>query len=878
MGELKHIGVIRRSGRYPWGSGENGYQRNTSFRGYVKELTKQGLTQKQIAEGMGLTTTQLRAEISLEKASQRKADAALAQRLKDKGYSNIEIGKRMAINESSVRNLLDPVMQERALITERTADMLKAQVGEKLYLDVGAGIENQLGVSRTRVNTAIAELQKEGYKLQYIQADQLGTGKKTTVKVLTKDDVDYKTLVNNKDKIRMVTNWSEDGGRSYLGLEPITSVSSKRIGIKYKEDGGSDMDGVIELRRGVKDISLGESKYAQVRIGVDGDKYLKGMAIYSDNLPPGVDIMFYTSKSKDVGFDKALKSMKDDSDNPFGSTVRQKHYIDEDGKSKLSAINIVNEEGNWDTWSNRLSSQMLSKQSPALAKQQLALALKIKQEEFDEYNSLTNPTVKKQLLSAFADECDSDAVHLQAAAMPRQANYVILPSTKLKPNEIYAPNYKDGESVVLIRHPHGGIFEIPQVKVNNHDPNMKSLFGNAKDAIVIHPSVAKKLSGADFDGDTVLVIPNKSGQIKSNTNPSSSLKSLADFDPRLSYPGYAGMKPMSARNKQTEMGKISNLITDMTIKGASDDEIARAVKHSMVVIDAEKHNLNYKQSFKDNGIAALKEVYQGGSTKGASTLISKAKSEIRVDRRKDTYKIDPKTGKKIFIPDPETYINKKGKLVDKKTVSTKMYEIDDAYKLSSGTRMESIYADHANALKALGDKARKVSINTPPLKYSPSAKMTYAKEVESLLANLSIAISNKPYERQALLLANKVVSAKRQANPDLTPQELKRVRGQALAEARHRTGAKKQLIPITPREWEAIQSGAISNNLLTQILNNADLKTVKQYATPHSSKTLSTAKLNKAKVLLDRGYTQAEVAGMLSVSTNLLMNSLDEGG
>ena len=872
MSELKHIGVPRRSGRYPWGSGKDGYQRNTSFRGYVKELSKQGLTQKQIAEGMGLTTTQLRAEISIEKSAQRKADAALAQRLKDKGYSNVEIGKRMSINESSVRNLLDPIMQERALITERTADMLKNQVASKLYLDVGAGIENQIGVSRTQVNTAIAVLQKQGYKLQYIQTDQLGTGKKTTVKVLTKDDVDYKTLVNNKDKIKMVTDWSEDGGRSYLGLEPITSVSSKRIGIKYKEDGGADMDGVIELRRGVKDISLGESKYAQVRIGVDGDKYLKGMAIYSDNLPPGVDIMFHTSKSKDVGFDKALKSMKDDPDNPFGSTVRQKYYIDEDGTKKLSAINIVNEEGDWDTWSRTLSSQMLSKQSPALAKQQLNLALKIKQEEFDEYNSLTNPAVKKKLLSSFADECDSDAVHLKAAAMPRQANYVILPSTKLKPTEIYAPNYKDGESVVLIRHPHGGIFEIPQVKVNNHDPVTKSLFGNAKDAIVIHPSVAKKLSGADFDGDTVLVIPNNSGQIKT------SLKSIGDFDPRSAYPGFPGMKPMSSRNKQTEMGKISNLITDMTIKGATHDEIVRAVKHSMVIIDAEKHNLNYKQSFKDNGIAALKEVYQGGSTKGASTLISKAKSDIRVDRRKDVYKVDPKTGKKIFIPDPESYVNSKGKVVDKKTVSTKMYEIDDAYKLSSGTRIESIYADHANALKALGDRARKVSINTPPLKYSPSAKKTYAKEVDSLLANLAIAISNKPYERQALLLANKVVSTKKQANPDLTPQELKKIRGQALAEARHRTGAKKQLIPISPKEWEAIQAGAISNNLLTQILNNADLKVVKEYATPYSRKTLSAAKLNKAKVLLDRGYTQAEVAEMLSVSTNLLMNSLNDDG
>lgn len=874
MSELKHIGVARRSGRYPWGSGDDGYQRNSSFRGRVQELAKQGLSQKEIADGLGLTTTQLRAELSLEKAAQRKADSALAQRLSDKGYSPTEIGKRMGKNESSIRSLLDPVMQERALITENTADMLKSQISEKMYLDIGAGVETHIGVSRTRLNTAIAQLEKQGYKVQYIQTDQLGTGKKTTVKVLTKDDVDYSTLVKNKDKIRGITEWSDDGGRSYLGLEPVINISKARIDVKYKEDGGADMDGVIQLRRGVNDISLGEAKYAQVRIGVEGGKYLKGMAIYSDDLPPGIDIRFNTNKAKADGFDGALKNVKNDPDNPFGATVRQKHYIDADGKEKLSAINIVNEEGSWGTWSKTLSSQMLSKQSPSLAKQQLDIALKIKQEEFDDYNSLTNPAVKKRLLSSFADECDSDAVHLKAAAMPRQGSYVILPTLDLKPTEIYAPNYKNGESVVLVRYPHGGIFEIPELKVNNNNPKAKSIFGNAQDAVAIHPDVAKKLSGADFDGDTVLVIPNGRKQVQA----SSSLKGLADFDPKTAYPGYPGMKPLTARNKQTEMGKVSNLITDMTIKGASHDEIARAVRHSMVVIDAEKHGLNYKQSFNDNGIAALKTIYQGGSTKGAATLLSRANAETRVDRRKDTYKVDPKTGKKIFTPAPETYVNKKGKVVDKKTVSKQMYEADDAFKLSSGTRMESIYADHANALKSLGDRARKVSVNTPPLKYSPSAKKVYANEVDSLKAKLSIAISNKPHERQALLLANKVVSTKRYANPDLTPGDIKKLKGQALAESRLRVGAKKKSVDIKPREWEAIQAGAISNSLLHQILNNTNLDLVKQYATPRNSTKLSAAKLNKAKILLDRGYTSSEVAGMLSISTTLLTNAINDKG
>jgi hypothetical protein len=878
--ELKHIGVARRSGRYPWGSGDHGYQRGTSIRGYVKELKKQGLSEKQIADGLGFkSTSQLRAEISLEKAAQIKSDAALAQRLKDKGYSNVEIGKRMNKNESSIRDLLDPVKQERALITERTADMLRAQLDKKPYLDIGTGIENQAGVARTTLDVAIAELQKSGYKVQYIKQEQFGTGKKTLYKVLTKDDVDYPTLIKNMDQIRGIDEWSDDGGRTWLGIKTPTNIDSKRIAIKYGEEGGKDMDGVIQLRRGVDDISLGESKYAQVRIAVDGTHYLKGMAVYSDDMPTGVDIIFNTNKplgTPKIGSknNTVLKLMEDDPDNPFGSEVRQRDYIDKFGKEKLSAINIVNEEGDWAEWSKTLSSQMLSKQEPSFAKQQLDLAVKIKQEEFDDYMRLTNPVVKAKLLQTFADECDADAVDLKAAAMPRQSTHAILPATMLKLNEIYAPNYEDGESVVLIRHPHGGIFEIPELTVNNKNPEAKSIFGQAIDAIGIHPEVAKKLSGADFDGDTVLVIPNNNRLIK--TAPS--LKALADFDPITMYPERPGMKYITKANKGTEMGKISNLITDMTIKGATQDEIARAVRHSMVVIDAEKHKLDYSQSFQDNGIAQLKQLYQGGANAGASTIISKASAQMRVDRRKEGYRIDPATGKKIFTPNPESYVNKDGKTIWKKTLTTPMYETEDAYSLSSGTRIESVYADYANAMKALGDRARKEVVNTPRLEYSPSAKKTYAREVESLLADLSIAISNRPIERQAVLLANKILRMKRQANPGLTPKEIKKIKGQALAEARARTGAKKQSIKITSKQWEAIQAGAVSHNILAQILNNTDLKIVKEHSTPRASKQLSTAKITKARVLLSRGYTQAEVASMLMVSPTFLMSALKEKG
>ena len=65
MSELKHYGILRRSGRYPWGSGENPYQSLSGFLSSVHELRQKGLTEAEIARSMGITTTQLRARISM---------------------------------------------------------------------------------------------------------------------------------------------------------------------------------------------------------------------------------------------------------------------------------------------------------------------------------------------------------------------------------------------------------------------------------------------------------------------------------------------------------------------------------------------------------------------------------------------------------------------------------------------------------------------------------------------------------------------------------------------------------------------------------------------------------------------------------------------
>jgi len=653
-------------------------------------------------------------------------------------------------------------------------------------------------------------------------------------------------------------------------------LNSKRVKIVYDEDGGGTKDGLIELRPGVKDLDMGKANYAQVRIAVDGTHYLKGMAVYNPDLPKGVDVRFNTNKSNKVGKKGAMKEMeklpdgKIDLENPFGA------YIKPGGQRGV--LNIVNETGDWDKWSRNLPSQFLAKQDRNLIKTQLDLTHERRRKELDSILEINNPSVKRTLLEGFADDTDSAAVHLRAAARPKQATKVIIPVNDVKPTEIYAPTFRDGTRVALVRFPHGGRFEIPELTVNNRTPQARKLLGNkAVDAVGIHHKVAEHLSGADFDGDTVLVIPNNRREVKSDPP----LQGLKDFDPRSAYPAYPGMKRISESRKQQEMGNVSNLITDMTVRGANSDELARAVRHSMVVIDAEKHNLDYKGSARDNGIPALKKKYQGDARSGASTLLSRANAKVYVDKLKprpaaEGGPIDKATGKKVFVPTGQTHVNRKGETVTTKERRKRLSLTDDAHTLSSGTPEERLYADHSNRLKALGNEARKAMVETKNTPYSPSAKEVYKNEVDSLNAKLEVAQKNAPLERQAQAIANSIVSARRRANPGIESDDMKKISRQALEEARYRTGARKKRVEITQPEWNAIQAGAISTSKLDAILRNSDLDSVRKLATPKPKLLMTSAKAARAQAMLARGFTQAEVADQLGVSLTTLKTSLGE--
>lgn len=887
---LMHYGVKRRSGRYPWGSGKEPYQHSADFLARVEELQKIYPKETDLAKALDMTTTDLRMQLKVAKHERRELLVARAKSLREDGKSLNEIAEMMGYdNDSSVRSLLNENTAAKKSMARTTADVLKKEIEEKGMIDVGAGVERDLGVSSGVLKEAVFILETEGYNKYGVGIPQVtNPGKQTITTALCDKDVEYKDAINNLGDIKSVVNYSsDDGGLSYKKLQYPASIDSDRVKIRYGDEGGLDKDGVIELRRGVEDLSLGNSHYAQVRILVDGTHYLKGMAMYSDDMPDGCDIVFNTNKHSGTDKMKVLKEIKtDDPDNPFGAAIKangQSMYLDKNGNEKLSAINKIKEEGDWDKMSKNLSSQFLSKQPMELINRQLRLTYDDAEAEFKEICSLTNPTVKRKMLADFADECDGAVVHLKAAALPRQLTQVILPLSNLPENEVYAPNYQNGEKLALVRYPHGGTFEIPVLTVNNKNKSGKSILGNVTDAIGINAKVAERLSGADFDGDQVICIPTND-KVKIQSTPA--LRGLKDFNPKEQYAYHEGMKVMTKANTQKQMGVVSNLITDMTLKGASEAEITRAVKHSMVVIDAEKHKLDYKQSEKDNGIAELRQKYQGYTTAegkhvgGASTLLSRKKQDIQVPERKGSGIIDPETGKVTYKESGRTYVDKKtGNVVRAMHKSKLLAETDDLRTLSSGTKQENAYADYGNKMKALGNRARKELMKREKIEYSASAKKAYAPEVDSLNSKLAIAEMNAPKERRAQAVANSKLKAMVQDNPSLAKDKktLRKIANTTIQNERDKVGAsgKNSRIDITDKEWEAIQAGAITDSKLSSILRYADADKVKERAMPKTKAKLTTAKQNKIKSMSSMGYTNAEIAKALGVSTSTISKYLN---
>lgn len=992
---LKHYGMPRRSGRYPWGSGKKP-QRNRNFYNVYRQLRKEGFSDKEIAKQWDMSQSKLKQLKSAGLMEQKEITINRALALRDKGYGPTAIGRRLGVAESTVRGWLDDSKQIKISEAKETADSIKEFVDKYKYVDIGKGTEVAMGVTSDRMKTAVEYLKGKGYHEHSVWVNQMGTGYQTTIKCLVPPDVTYEELRKHKYDILPVQNTIINAdGIKLAKTEPINNVDVKRVAVKYAEDGGVDYDGTILIRRGVPDLNLGRANYAQVRIGVNGTHYAKGMAVYGDDkdFPPGCDILINSNKKRGTpvlgsGDDSVLKEQKKDPANPFGSSIKegdkwervQKYYTDpKTGEQKVSALNLVNEEGDWAKWTKSLSSQFLSKQNVKLAEAQLTQKYTEKLKEYEDICKLNNPVVKRVLLAKLADSCDGAAQDLKAAALPNQTSAVILPAPTLKENEIYAPRYENGTRVVTIRHPHASTSEIPVLVVNNNNKECIKMLGKTPtDAVCIHPNAAKQMSGADFDGDTVLVIPanNPGGKVKIATH--KQFDAMINFDTSdYKYPKDGKEHPiMTDKQKGKEMGRVSNLITDMTLQHAPEEHMVRAMKHSMVVIDAKKHELDWKKSEQDNGIKELVHLYQKSINPetgevhygGASTIVSKSKSKIDIpevkavtgiykyykdakgkehgntdpttgelvrvktggsftyildkpetprlmkDRKTgQSYSKDPKTGERTYYTPAEVadikaskrgvkrtvYQDKKtgryyttdpvtkqrtyrtedevatlGKVQGRTTPTTRMAAAKDAYTLTSGGSkedpghpMEGVYAEYANNMKALANRTRLEYLNTPKLKQNKEARLEYEKEYKELQNDLLMAKANAPKERRAQILANKQVDAWKEDNPDASKEDLKKIKGKAITNARIAVGASKPKVKMTDRKWEAIQKGAISDSMLEEILNNADIDEVRKRAMPRASMELSDITKMRVKSLATT-YTQAEIAKMCNLSTS----------
>ena len=1037
---IEHYGMPRRSGRYPWGSGENPYQHCDEFLDRVRYYRRNGLSDEDIAKAMqmtvvslktqevmakayssenkdltetevakklGISTGVLRANEAIVAADRRAIAKARVMSLASDGLNNSEIARKMGFeNESSVRALLNEDVARNKAKAMQTADFLKSMVDERGMIEVGKGWDRHMGISEERLNQALLILELQGYPHYGARVPQGGkNGHMTTIRVLCPPGSTQKDAYRFED-IHTIDYHTEDNGDTFVPdyVYP-RAMDPKRLKIRWGGgEGGELKDGVIEVRRGVKDLDLGDGvNYAQVRILVDygggkhdstnKDRYLKGMAVYGDDkdFPPGVDVIFNTHHTIDdteiKGDEKnalkpAAKNLKGGSDNPFGAAIKtgladpddpgrfdkpgQHYYIDEKGHKQLSLINKRAEEGDWDEWRKTIPSQFLAKQNQALIDQQLDISVKEHVDDLDSIMQLTNPVIKKKLLLKYADQADADAVHLRAASLPGQRYQVIMPLTTIKDNEVYAPNFEDGTMLYLVRFPHGGTFEIPALRVNNRNAEGKRVFGaNTKDMVGISAKAAAQLSGADFDGDTVMCIP---ANPKFTIDAKPILPGLGeDFDHLTQYAEYPGMKVMDKSYQQFQMGLVSNLIMDMTLGGASDEELAAAVRHSMVVIDANKHHLDYRQSAEDNNISALHKKYQkhtdlegNEKEKGAATLITRAKSTYDIPKRQGSGTIDPETGKVsyktakqvyikeeglwkntiqkedgIYYFDKEgkskrasddapvrnaeawsvyaPYVDKNGKTKnawlsayekngelyynvgkgkdrqtlkvteDMKVRSTpvtqkvaQMEYVDDAMQLSSGLAQEEAYGRFANSLKDLANKARKEAMAIETYKANPSAKALYSEEIASLDRKLMIAEMNDPLERKAEIATAGKMKYIRQVGDYKDAKDLQKQEANILKEMRNKFGAKSHLIELTPREWEAIQAGAISATKLNDIAKKMDDAVLRQLATPRGEKkTLSTTTVQRIKAYANSGRTNQEIANALGISVSTVLKYLD---
>lgn len=865
-----------------WGTKEHPYDTANAFLEALAQFKAGGGTDKEFGDYLGLSSSNFRDMKSAAKNDVLSENIKSLNDMINRGNSLRSAAAALGVPEATARGWLSTKSNKGGSQIDSITSELRNMLADGKYVDIGEGSEYILGVSTEKLRAAVKKLETEGYHVINYYQRQMTSINKTQMKVLVPADVESVDVRKDKSKISPPLFYMDSSTGKAEKFERPRSISSNRVQVLAADDPhplggvGIDRDGLIEVRRGVPELSLGKANYAQVRILVDGNKYLKGMCVYAPegSLPDGIDVRFNSNKPT---AEKGYKEAKSNPNNPFGANIKeddelmlaQRHYIDKDGNRQLSCLNIVSEEGTWFEWSKSLASQVLSKQRIDVIKRQLDSSLNANYRSYLKIMEIENEDIRAKMLDDLAGKIDQNAVALKGAAFNRQAAHVIIPNPDLKPGEIYAPNYRDGESCVLIRFPHGGLFEIPAVKVNNKSKSSKELIGNSIDAICMNPVDAKTLSGADFDGDTVQVIPNNDGaMIRMEAQ-----KDLQDFDPGIYKLGnYPNEKPLKNKERGYQyMGSITNLITDMSMMGADVKDLVAATKFSMVAIDAWKHGYAVKPAWKELGIDDLIKKYRHGK-RGASTIISRTKSPVYVPEQRlvtNKYEVpkdrlkDWEAGKPVYIPTGRKKFDKKtGEYVVAQMTVDKGSVQDPRNLVGHLSPKEDVYADFAYNMHELANSCRKEARMAAAYQKDVNATNKYADAVESIKAKVISRKRKSPYERLAQLIAEADLQVKISDAPELTdnPKELKKAAAASLERARKKIQLTDVDITLTDEEWEALFSNALTSDMFNYVLRHCDPIELSKRALHESDPVMSENMVKRINEMSKNGYSRLEIA------------------
>ena len=219
----------------PWFEGFD----TKTIRDYASEL-KGIYTDKEIADGFGISIERLRQEKSKAYNRERIERHEKAMELKAQGLSRSEVARRLGVTEGALRYQAKTDVKKKANKTYEIANLLMEICDKKQIIDVGEGAE--LGsmferCARTRFKNALSICEDNGYGNYVIKCPQMGSemGNSTKIQVLCAPGISRQDVKSRLADIQPIDDIEQDLNLSNAGIPPITWIDSSRIYVRYAD-------------------------------------------------------------------------------------------------------------------------------------------------------------------------------------------------------------------------------------------------------------------------------------------------------------------------------------------------------------------------------------------------------------------------------------------------------------------------------------------------------------------------------------------------------------------------------------------------------------------------------------------------------------------